>query len=186
LAINGLTYLPNYLNVDQQNTLIEAIDQQNWMNDLKRRVQHYGYRYDYRRRTVTPDMYLGKLPGWLSPIAKKIYADAHMPAIADQCIINEYQPGQGISAHVDCEPCFGNVIGSISLGSACVMVFQHRSNGQKAELQLEPGSMVIMTGEARYDWTHAIPARKTDKLNGETWQRNRRISITYRSVLLEE
>lgn len=184
MTINGLLYLPHYLNNKKQQKLISIIDAQDWMDDLKRRVQHYGYRYDYRRRTVTPEMHLGKLPDWLYTIAYQIHSDRYMPTIADQCIINEYEPGQGISAHVDCEPCFGDVVCSLSLGSPCVMVFEHLQTGRRVEQKLEPGSMVVMSGEARYDWTHAIPARKTDVLNGEMWQRDRRISITYRAVIL--
>ena len=41
----------------------------------------------------------------------------------DQLIVNEYQPGQGISAHIDCEPCFKNTIVTVSLGSVYEMDF---------------------------------------------------------------
>lgn len=41
----------------------------------------------------------------------------------DQAIINEYLPGQGIAAHVDCEPCFGDEIGVVSLLDSHPMEF---------------------------------------------------------------
>jgi alkylated DNA repair dioxygenase AlkB len=59
---------------------------------------------------------------------------------ADQAIINEYQPGQGISPHVDCVPCFGPVVAAISLGSDCVMDFTHPEDGTKVAVHLTPGS----------------------------------------------
>ncbi len=34
--------------------LLEAIDASDWRADLKRRVQHYGWRYDYRKRHIRP------------------------------------------------------------------------------------------------------------------------------------
>jgi alkylated DNA repair dioxygenase AlkB len=55
---------------------------------------------------------------------------------ADQAIINEYQPGQGISPHVDCVPCFGPVVAAISLGSDCVMDFTHPEDGTKVAVHL--------------------------------------------------
>jgi|GEM_PF-2201343 len=40
--IQGLTYTPNYITAEQEQFLISQIDQQPWLSDLKRRVQHYG------------------------------------------------------------------------------------------------------------------------------------------------
>ena len=62
--INGLVYLPNIIDTNQAHRLIQHIDNEAWRTDLKRRVQHYGYVYDYKRRTVDHDMYLGALPDW--------------------------------------------------------------------------------------------------------------------------
>lgn len=102
---------------------------------------------------------------------------------ADQVIVNEYQPGQGISAHVDCVPCFGPVVAAISLGSACVMDFTHPTDGKKAAVHLAPGSLCVMTGPARYDWRHSIAARKSDPGAGARIPRSRRVSVTFRTVL---
>jgi alkylated DNA repair dioxygenase AlkB len=128
---------------------------------MKRRVQHYGYRYDYKARKVTPEMYLGDLPDWLNRISKQLHYDGLIEAIPDQVIINEYQPGQGIAAHIDCEPCFGHRVFSLSLGGAVIMEFSQPSQ-KTVEVLLEPRSLVMIYGEARYNWKHAIPARKSD------------------------
>lgn len=102
---------------------------------------------------------------------------------ADQAIINEYQPGQGISAHVDCVPCFGPVVAAISLGSGCVMDFTYPEDGRKAEVYLAPGSLCVMTGPARYEWRHGIAARKSDRRAGTRVLRGRRVSVTFRAVV---
>lgn len=173
--IPGLRYLPDFITAEEERALVEIIDQQPWLNDLKRRVQHYGYKYDYKARAVTADSYLGPLPDWLMPITKKL------PFKPDQAIVNEYLPGQGISAHVDCVPCFGDTIASLSLGSGAVMQF---TKGQeKHELYLEPRSLIILSGPARYEWTHTIPARKSDVVGGIKMERERRVSLTFRSVI---
>lgn len=175
--ISGLVYVPNFITTDQEQALIKAIDQQPWLNDLKRRVQHYGYKYDYRARAATIDTYLGPLPEWIDLVTQKL------PFKPDQAIVNEYLLGQGISAHVDCVPCFGDTIASLSLGSGAVMQFTNAD--RKEEIYLEPRSLVTLSGSARYEWTHAIPARKSDVIAGFKIQRARRISLTFRSVITE-
>lgn len=98
-----------------------CIDTQTWLSALKRRVQHYGYQYDYKARTISSDSYLGALPHWLGDLQERLFAEKLFKQKPDQAIINEYLPGQGISAHIDCVPCFDDVIASLSLGSDVMM-----------------------------------------------------------------
>ena len=39
--ISGLKYIPNYIDILAEKHLIQEIDEMTWINDLKRRVQHY-------------------------------------------------------------------------------------------------------------------------------------------------
>jgi len=181
--IPGLHYCSHYITGEEQRGLLAIIDQQPWLTDLKRRVQHYGYRYDYKARMVTPELYLGPLPDWLMPIAHRLHREGLFSALPDQAIINEYLPGQGISAHVDCVPCFGEEIASLNLGSACVMEFTHPHNAKQTKV-LEPCSLFVISGSARYEWQHCIPARKSDVIGGVKINRARRVSITFRKVIL--
>ena len=184
--ISGLTLVIDYISTQQETDLVNHIDANPWLTSLKRRVQHYGYIYDYKRRTVDASMYLGNLPTWLTPLTEKMHTDKFFPAVPDQCIVNEYEPGQGISPHVDCEPCFGDVIASLTLLSGCVMQFDHVEESKRVSLYLPPRSLVILTGEARYKWKHSIPARLTDKVHDTTIRRDRRISVTCRTVIVKE
>lgn len=115
-GITGLIYLSEYISEAHQAHLIDKIDGADWDTSMKRRVQHYGYRYDYKARKVTPEMYMGELPNWAERIGSQLHEDGLIDAVPDQVIVNEYLPGQGISAHIDCEPCFGHRIFSLSLG----------------------------------------------------------------------
>ncbi len=182
--IEGLSYVPDFITADEERALLEAINQSPWLNDLKRRVQHYGYKYDYKARAVTNDAYLGELPDWIEPIAKRLSDQGIFQTAPDQAIVNEYEPGQGISAHVDCVPCFGETIASLSLGSSAMMQFQNARDGRKEELYLQERSLIVLSGAARYEWTHAIPGRKYDIVNGFKLERTRRVSITFRNMLL--
>ena len=182
--IPGLRYEANFLTEAEQQALLAQIDAQIWLTDLKRRVQHYGYKYDYSKRAIDYSMSLGNLPDWLIPTAEKVQREGYFPGMAEQVVINEYFPGQGISPHVDCEPCFGDTIISISLGSSCVMDFRKREDKRQVAMLLEAGSLLMMSGEARYGWTHGIAGRYTDVHDGKVLQRDRRVSVTLRTVIL--
>lgn len=148
---------------------------------LKRRVQHYGYAYDYKNRSVDNTAEIGPLPEWIVSLRKQIEQLAAVSYTFDQVIVNEYEPGQGISGHIDCISCFEDTIVSVSLLSACVMQFTHE--GQLRELLLQPGSLLVLNGDARYSWKHAIKAVKNDKWMGTVLPRGRRVSVTFRKIL---
>jgi alkylated DNA repair dioxygenase AlkB len=183
--IQGLTYIPNFIEQSEVTSFINSINSEPWLSDIKRRVQHYGYKYDYKARSIDYSMFIGKLPQWTTTLANRLFEEKYIGELPDQLIINEYEPGQGIANHVDCEPCFGDTIISISLGSSCIMDFINLRTKQKVEVMLESGSLVVLSGEARYLWTHGIAQRKTDNFNGLKTQRRLRISMTFRKVILK-
>lgn len=180
-TILGFQYIPEYITQDDHDFLLKQIDSQPWLSDLKRRVQHYGYKYDYKARAINKSLHLGVLPDWLLDIANRLHNEKFISELPDQVIVNEYLPGQGISSHIDCVPCFTDTIISLSLGSPCVMEFKKVNT---IPILLEPRSLVILKDDARYKWTHSIPARKTDKFNEQTITRERRVSLTFRKVIL--
>ena len=50
--ILGLELYPTFISIKEEKELLKFVDDSNWLNDLKRRVQHYGYKYDYRARKI--------------------------------------------------------------------------------------------------------------------------------------
>ncbi|GAA4055189.1 alpha-ketoglutarate-dependent dioxygenase AlkB [Actinomadura miaoliensis] len=174
--------MPGWLDDAAQRRLSQDIDTAPWSSQLRRRVQHYGHRYDYGRRGVGGAS-APPLPAWAVSLANRLHEEGHFDRPPDQVIVNEYLPGQGISAHVDCVPCFGPAVASVSLLSACVMEFTHPEEGTRVPVRLVPGSLCVMTGPARFTWRHAIPARKSDPGPDGRMPRGRRVSVTMRTVL---
>lgn len=113
--IPGLIYVPDFLTETQERQIVAAIDDGPWRNDLKRRVQHYGWRYDCKAREIDMSMRLGTLPEWAMLLAKKLKSEGYLPHLADQVIVNEYVGKQGISRHTDCIPCFDDGVAMLSL-----------------------------------------------------------------------
>lgn len=181
--VPGLTITNDFLSPLDQARCVEHIDaaQDQWRNDLRRRVQHYGWRYDYRARAITPDMYLGQLPQWLQDIAQRIYDETGLfDRIPEQVIVNEYLPGQGIGTHID-HPGFGPAIATVSLLDDWEMDFSPNWRDQSPAL-LTQGSAAFFTGPARNRWQHGIPARRHEPSPNGQRRRSRRISLTFRTV----
>jgi len=179
--VKGLGYLKNFITPEEATELLTYIDNQPWRKDLQRRVQHYGWVYNYKNRSVSPADCLGPLPEPFQKLAEKMVSQRLTNTQFDQVIVNEYKPGQGIGKHIDQPQMFGPEIVTISLGSACTMRF---SRGQTHyDVMLEPCSIALLRDEARYKWTHAIPARVTDvTTEGIPYERTRRVSLTFRQV----
>lgn len=184
--IVGLNVYFEFITKEEEEGLLKLIDKSEWLTDLKRRVQHYGYKYDYKARRIDKKFYLGEIPSWMGFLKERLLQRKIIDFIPDQAIVNEYLLDQGIAAHIDCEPCFGDVVISISLGGTCVFNFQKELNTKEANkipLLLSPRTLVVMAKEARYNWLHGIPERLSDKFNGGNHKRQRRVSITFRKVI---
>lgn len=175
----GLRYIPDAITPETELSLLDAIDAHEWLTSMSRRVQHYGWKYDYKARRVSPDSYLGPLPKFLAPLVTLVQRRAGFTP--DQAIINEYKPGQGIAPHIDCEPCFGPTVAMVGLGSSTQMDFKHRHTGRTWSLRFERRALLTLEGDARTAWTHAIAKRHSDP--GSPGRRGRRVSVTFRTVL---
>ncbi len=190
MDVKGLCFMEAFLDVEEQQNLLAQIDKQPWLHDLSRRVQHYGYKYDYRARRVDKSMKIGALPAFGKDIAKKLVARGLMQTEADQLIVNEYQPGQGIADHIDCEPCFGDEIATVSLGWKYEMRLTYEiehARKQIIAIPLPQGSCLVFAEDARWKWKHGIASRKSDPdlHGGKAVERKRRVSLTFRTVKIE-
>jgi len=184
----GLRYCPEFIAAEEEAALLHLIDNETWLDDLKRRVQHYGFRYNYKQRSVSPDDRIGPLPPAFQALGRRIHQAGYIDAEPDQAIVNAYEPGQGIAPHVDCEPCFTDSICSLSLLSPIEMAFTPLAAPREGLTQLlAPRSLIVLAGKARYEWTHGIRARKSDPgpFGKGRVPRRRRISITFRNVVLD-
>lgn len=80
--ISGLEYISDYLSLQQSKDLLKQIDGKPWNTDLKRRVQHYGYKYNYKKQNIDVSMKAEIIPDFL-----RLFKNF------DQVIVNEYLPG---------------------------------------------------------------------------------------------
>lgn len=179
-AVPGLFLYPDFINHQQENQLLEAIDQQTWIVDYSRRLQYYGYRNELEEPyNLIP--FQVALPPEIQKFSEQIMEQGLIKQMPDQVIINEYNPGEGIRPHKD-RSYFENQICGVNLGSDCVMKFIRGLNLEIIDVHIPRRSLYIMQDDARKKWSHGIPPRKKDIVNGISQHRERRVSITYRKV----
>jgi alkylated DNA repair dioxygenase AlkB len=171
--IPGATYLRDFVSTEEEQELIGRIEEGTWTHEFSRRRQHYGISYGQNGSRPQP------LPSWIELIARRIVSAGLFRCMPVQALVNEYRPGQGIAAHKDYAPF--DEVASLSLASGCLMEFA-KSKIEKKSFWLEPRSLVVLTGEARHEWTHAIRARLTDVVRSTKIPRQRRLSLTLRTI----
>lgn len=183
LREGGADYQSDFVGIEEEKALIAAIDRQRWSNDLRRRVQHYGYRYDYKERKATGDDKIGELPEWVSFLCDRLIEQDVFTTHPDQLIVNEYEPGQGIAPHTD-RDCFGPIVASVSLCSDCIMDIYRTPKSIKDVFQivLERCSLLVLRGVARERWLHGIRPNKADYQDEHKVPRERRLSLTFRTM----
>jgi DNA oxidative demethylase len=171
----GLVYEPELLSVDEEAGLLERLDSLRFDpivlhgRAARRTGRHFGLDYDYESRTPQPGE---PVPDWLVPVRERAAALAgHEPAELVEILVQRYPEGSTIGWHRDA-PAFGTVIG-VSLGGSSRLRFQRgkRENRRVWEVQLEPRSGYVLSGEARRSWEHSIPPTK-----------ELRYSITFRTL----
>jgi DNA oxidative demethylase len=138
--------------------------------EARRRVVHFGHRYDFEARGVSPGLPIPEALLTLRERAAELTGED--PARYVEVLATEYRPGATIGWHSDA-PAFGSTVLGVSLASSCRMRFRRRTpeGWNRFDRILEPRSAYVIGGLARTAWQHSIPPTET-----------LRYSITYRTV----
>lgn len=134
----------------------------------RRRVVEYGLEYDFSTRRATATT---PLPDFLAPVRDRAANFAGLPQDElVEAIVTEYSPGTPIGWHRDA-PQFGTIIGISLAGSARMRFKPYKAEGKIVSVALEPRSIYVIRGPARWKFQHSIPAVK-----------ELRYSITFRTL----
>lgn len=186
---SGLAYAAALITTVEEQLLIEAVrrlplhEARYKEYTAKRRVMSYGSAYDFEanERVAAPSM-----PEFLMAVRDQAARWAGVPpARFVHALVSEYRRGTALGWHRDV-PDFDVIIG-VSLGTPCRMRFRpfppstagrHPSAAsrppsilQPFEIELEPRSVYVLRGPARWEWQHSIPPVDSP-----------RYSITFRSL----
>lgn len=206
----GLHILPEFISEKVESELLQVFDQFEFEKLSNRKVQHFGYKFIYGANSVSKG---NKGQGYPAPgifhsvllrdnnyyQKSDLYMDTIRPfflhkldvkdepkteeSVFNQFTVNCYSPGNGIPPHVDSHAPFEEPVVSLSLLSSVVITFRSLEDASEQHVVLPSRCLMVMTGEARYNWTHCIANRKMDRLETKgVVFRDLRYSLTYRAV----
>lgn len=135
----------------------------------KRRVVSFGWQYDFNERVLRR---ANDIPDFLLSLRERAAGLAGIPpASLQHVLVTEYGAGAGIGWHRD-KAVFGEVVG-ISLLTSCTFRLRRMvgDGWERRSVIAEPRSAYLLSGAARSEWEHSIPA--VDAL---------RYSVTYRNL----
>lgn len=138
--------LEEYISHDEEQFLLSRLRRtKNTIGTGRNSVSRYGSKLPYKSR-VNP-----RIPSYFSFLLTRLKEDSIINS--DSVTVNEYHPTQSIDWHVD-SPSSGPTIVVLSLESEAIMELRHLNISKK--LRLRPRSLLIIDGEEREIWEHAI------------------------------
>jgi alkylated DNA repair dioxygenase AlkB len=96
----------------------------------------------------------------------------------NSCLLNLYHSGEeGMAWHSDGETDLKKegAIGSLSFGAERKFAFKHKQRGEKIDLFLEHGSLMVMKGTTQTHWLHRLPPTKIIH--------KPRVNLTFRTIV---
>ncbi|MFN5366466.1 MAG: alpha-ketoglutarate-dependent dioxygenase AlkB family protein [Bacteroidota bacterium] len=139
-----------------------------------RMVAWYGdhpFEYTYSRITRRA------LPWPPAVLALKAVAEMETGETYNSCLLNLYHNGsEGMGWHSDNEPELKKegAICSLSFGADRKFSFKHKQTGEKVDILLENGSLLLMKGSTQAHWLHRLPPAKKILTP--------RINLTFRTI----
>lgn len=163
-AVEGLRYERDFLSLAEEADLLVIVqglplkEMRYKEYTARRRGTSFGGSYDFGTNRLKPGP---PLPEALHPLRAKVAAWAGIaPEDLGHMLIAEYRPGTPLGWHRDV-PEFEDIIG-VSLHNDAVMQFRPYVPGAPAsgpaalEFLIEPRSVYLLRGPARWAWQHAI------------------------------
>jgi alkylated DNA repair dioxygenase AlkB len=157
----GFSYASDFLTENEERELLELFATLPFANFdfngyiARRRIVEYGLEYDFGTHKTSSAQPIPPYLLWVRDRAAN-FAGLRADEILES-IVTEYSAGAPIGWHRDA-PQFGDVVG-ISLGSSCRMRFKpYRKEGRIVAQILEPRSIYVIRGPARWQYQHSIPA----------------------------
>ncbi|KAM4858073.1 alpha-ketoglutarate-dependent dioxygenase alkB homolog 7, mitochondrial [Urocitellus parryii] len=169
---------PGFLSKDEEETLSRELEP-----ELRRRR----YEYDHWDAAIHGFRETEK-SRWSEAsqaILQRVQSAAFDPGqtLLSRVHVLDLEPQGYIKPHVDSVKFCGATIAGLSLLSPSVMRLVHTQEpGQWLELLLEPGSLYILRGSARYDFSHEILRDEESFFGDRRIPRSRRISVICRSL----
>jgi DNA oxidative demethylase len=158
----GFRYIPDFITPEEERHLTQEIEVLSFERIVmrgyaaKREVVHYGIHYDLDGRATGA---APEIPEFLAGLCKRVTTEARFPVEATiEALVTRYPPGARIGWHRDAPP-FGPSVAGVSLSGACDFKLRLATPAgyDLYTLKVEPRSLYVISGTARFRWQHMIP-----------------------------
>jgi alkylated DNA repair dioxygenase AlkB len=183
LPSNGFTsYTPIFIKEKDNSFHQQLLDIVHWKHDeltmygkkiiTKRQVAFEGdeliaYTYSKQQKIASP---------WSHVVLElKQILEKKLNTQFNGCLLNLYDSGEiGMAWHSDNEPELNSagIIASLSFGATRTFQLKHKQSGEKIDIKLENGSLLLMDMESQHYWLH--------QLKKEVKVKEARINLTFR------
>lgn len=181
-------YMENFMPIEKANDYFKNfIENIKWRQEeikmygktypVPRKTAWYGYEgfnYKYSGILCNPEPWNKELLG-IKRVIESFIKDVDFNSV----LLNLYRNGSDkVSWHADDEKGLGinPLIASVSLGAKRRFDLKHKTDpNEKLQLELKPGSLVIMKGALQHNWLHQIPIQKRIL--------DPRINLTFRTIV---
>jgi alkylated DNA repair dioxygenase AlkB len=145
----GASLVLDFITNEEEQFLMSNIIAKNCKRTKARNSIHrYGSNLPYKGNLISKS-----IPSYFNFLLERLVQNGFAKKTPESVTVNEYHPGQEITAHIDSRSS-GEIITVLSVLSDATMVFAHKKI--KQSLFLPARSLIQMQGEIRYIWTHAI------------------------------
>ncbi len=181
-------FMENFMPLDKANMYFKNFNENiKWRQEeikmygktypVPRKTAWYGYEgfnYKYSGIFCNPEPWTKELLG-----IKRVIESFLEEVDFNSVLLNLYRNGNDkVSWHADDEKGLGvnPLIASVSLGATRRFDLKHKTDSnEKLQLELKPGSLVIMKGALQHNWLHQIPVQKRIS--------DSRINLTFRTIV---
>ncbi|KAF7206841.1 alpha-ketoglutarate-dependent dioxygenase alkB homolog 4 [Nothobranchius furzeri] len=184
---SGVFLWENFISEEEERELISVMDQDVWHpSQSGRRKQDFGPKVNFKKRKVRIADFTG-LPALSQKLVLRMQQDANLAGFqpVEQCNL-DYAPerGSAIDPHLDDSWLWGERLVTINMLSETVLTMSLEQGlpelGLSEEVQvavrLPRRCLVVLYGEARHRWKHAIHRKDIHE---------RRVCSTYRELSAE-
>lgn len=174
--LDGIYLVPDFLNEDEEDKLLKAIDDDIWIpSQSGRSKQDFGIKINFKKQTIKTKYFTG-MPMYSQPLIERLHTHRLLKDFQSVELCNlDYRSERGshIDPHIDDTWIWGERLITINLLSntiLCLIPKDEHSN-KIIYIPLPRRWMIVLYGDARYEYKHAIQRRH---IHG------RRVAVTFR------
>ncbi|XP_018429253.1 PREDICTED: alpha-ketoglutarate-dependent dioxygenase alkB homolog 4 [Nanorana parkeri] len=175
----GVCLIEDFVTEDEEKEMVHTMDQEEWrLSQSGRRKQDFGPKVNFKKQKIKVDSFTG-LPNFSKVLWERMKTHTVLEGFlpVEQCNLDyNSDRGSAIDPHYDDSWLWGERLVSLNLLSDTVLTMTIPCTEVEVAICLPRRSLVVLYGEARYSWKHAIYRQHI---------KQRRVCSTFRELSAE-